>query len=102
MSVAHTAHLGEELEGEDPGLAEVAHDADGHGEEAGGVVGQPHAALLRLGAQLEAQQALVLVRQRLLEDGLVQLRVEGGVNPGDVGLAQLDHLGHGREGGGED
>ena len=29
------------LEGEDPGLAEVGHDADGDGEESGGVVGEP-------------------------------------------------------------
>ena len=27
------AHLGEELESQDPGLGEVAHDADGDGEE---------------------------------------------------------------------
>ena len=42
-------------------LPEVGHNADGRGEEAGGMVHQPGCALLSPRAQAQAQQRLVLV-----------------------------------------
>ena len=73
MSSSHRAHLGQQLQGKDSALAEVGHDADGDGEEAGGVVRQPHRALLCLCAQLQAEQTLVLISKSFLEDRLVKL-----------------------------
>ena len=67
MPTAHGAHLGQQLQGKNSALAEVGHDADGDGEEAGGVVRQPHRAVLSLHAELQAEQALVLVGKSFLE-----------------------------------
>ena len=67
MPSSHRAHLGQQLEGKNAALAKVGHDADGDGEETGGVVGQPHRALLGLRAQLQAEQTLVLVSKSFLE-----------------------------------
>ena len=70
MAVINGAHLGEELEGQHSRLAEVGHHTHRHREQTGVVLHQPQSALLGLHAELQAEQTLVLVRQRLLEDGL--------------------------------
>lgn len=51
------------------------------------MVCEAEGAFLGLGAQLETEQALVLVCQGFLEDRLVELGVQCRVDPGYVGLA---------------
>ena len=53
---------GEELQGQDPGLAEVGHHTDRHYEQSGGVLEDLESSLLTLRAELEAEQGLELVR----------------------------------------
>ena len=67
MSQINGAHLGQQLEGQHPGLAEVGHDTHRDSEEAGGMVHQPQAAILGLHTELQAEQALVLVSQGRLD-----------------------------------
>ena len=87
MALRVLAHLGQQLQRQHARLGEVGHHADRHREQAAGpirgqywgecpvstnesspgVVHQPQPALLRLAAELQTQQALVLVSQGRLD-----------------------------------
>ena len=63
-------------------LAEVAHDADCHRVEAVGVAHQLASRLLAAQTVFEAEQAVVLVRQRATEEVVVLLGAQGAIHGG--------------------